>query len=62
MKGESMQNLGRSIFVVDRRAELRNRLRQKQRKVHHGSMWIPFPDPLPEREVVTRLIARVRTL
>ncbi len=57
-----MQNLGRRIFVNDRRAELRNRLRQKQEKAHPSSTWIPFPEPLPKREVVTRLIARVRTL
>ena len=57
-----MQNRGRGIFLVDRRADLRNRLRQKRREVPRGSMWIPYPDPLPEREVVTRLIARVRTL
>ena len=52
----------RSVFEIDRRAELRSRLRQKRGQERKRQALIALPEPLPQREVVTRLIARVRTL
>ncbi len=58
-----MNEKQRRIFEVDRRMELRLRLVAKQAELDgSGSGTSPLNPELPERELVSRLIARVRRL
>ena len=58
-----MNEKQRRIFEVDRRMELRMRLVAKQAEMGEGvSGTSPLNPELPEREIVSRLIARVRRL
>ncbi len=53
----------RRLFEVDRRMELKMRLAAKKaaQSVRQGMLPLAFPEP-PEREVVERLLDRVRSL
>jgi hypothetical protein len=58
-----MNEKQRRIFEVDRRMELRMRLVAKQAEIGEAAGGTsPLNPELPEREVVSRLIARVRRL
>ncbi|MBN2556972.1 MAG: hypothetical protein JXA97_13640 [Anaerolineales bacterium] len=58
-----MTKSSKQLFEVDRKMELRMRLAAKQ--ANHGGKALPvlpvLPDP-PEREVLDRLIKKVRVL
>jgi hypothetical protein len=57
-----MNEKQRRIFEVDRRMELRLRLVAKQAEVGDSGGTSPLNPELPERDLVSRLIARVRRL
>ncbi len=53
----------RKVFETDRRMELRLRLAAKKARVASKPVMIPqYATRIPERELVTRIIERVRTL
>ena len=57
-----MNEKQRRVFEVDRRMELRLRLVAKQAELGDASGTSPLNHELPERDLVSRLIARVRRL
>jgi hypothetical protein len=57
-----MNEKQRRVFEVDRRMELRLRLVAKQAELGDSSGTSPLNPELPERDLVSRLIARVRRL
>jgi hypothetical protein len=58
-----MNQRRKKVFEVDRRMELRLRLAAKKAKVGSKPIAMPqYSHRIPEREVVTRLIERVRRL
>ncbi|MEE9507659.1 MAG: hypothetical protein V3V44_00090 [Anaerolineales bacterium] len=58
-----MNAKNRKVFETDRRMELRLRLAAKKARVASEPVMIPqYATRIPERELVTRIIERVRTL
>ena len=59
-----MMNMkSRKVFETDRRMELRLRLAAKKAKTFNGPVLVPnYASRIPEREIVTRIIERVRRL
>jgi hypothetical protein len=57
-----MNEKQRRVFEVDRRMELRMRLVAKQAELGDSGGTSPLNPELPERDLVSRLIARVRRL
>ena len=58
-----MNQKRKKVFETDRRMELRLRLAAKKAKVVAKPVMMPqYSHRIPEREVVTRLIERVRRL
>lgn len=58
-----MNAKNRKVFETDRRMELRLRLAARKEKVVSKPVMMPkYATRIPEREVVTRIIERVRSL
>lgn len=58
-----MNKRSRKMFETDRRMELRLRLAAKKVKTLKGPVLVPqYANRIPEREIVTRIIERVRRL